>query len=85
MVKIKKFNLINNGKVVYAVTGVKDSSTAMDVVRKYKKEKTCKFEKEHSCIAGTIYRDKLYVGSVDGLDPKRKKECLIVARNSYNL
>ena len=45
--KIEKFNLIDSGKVVYAVSGVDDNKAAMDAVRKYKKENSANFYKAH--------------------------------------
>lgn len=80
--KIEKFNLIDNGKVVYAVSGVSDNKTAMDAVRKYKKENSDNFYKTHSSIIGSIYKDKLYVGDISYT---KKKPCIIVARNDYHM
>jgi hypothetical protein len=80
--KIEKFNLIDNGKVIYAVSGVSDNKTAMDAVRKYKKENGDNFYKTHSSIAGSIYKNKLYVGDISYT---KKKPCIIVARNDYHM
>ena len=80
--KIEKFNLIKNGKIVYAVSGTEDLMAAMDEVRKYKKENIASFYSNHSCFEGTIHNNKLYVGNVDYA---KKKPCIIVSRNNYNI
>lgn len=78
---IKTFRHVKSGKTMYAVTGEKDNAKALESVRKFKK-KGDNFNKEHNICDGTIYNNKLYVGTVNR---KKITPCKIVYRKTIDI
>ena len=78
---IKTFTHVKNGKTMYAVTNEQDNATALELVRKFKK-KGKNFTSEHNVCDGTIYNNKLYVGTIDR---KKITPCKIVYRNTIDI
>lgn len=79
---IKTFTHVENGKTMYAVTGVTDNDVALDMVRKHKKAKKDSFMKTHCIKDGYIYNGKLYIGEIP---QKKKTACKIVFRNTIDV
>lgn len=71
--KIKKFELIENGKTVYAVTGAKRGGEAMNEVCRMRKEKWDKFKYAYTYAFGEVKGDKLYLAD--------KGNCIIVYKD----
>ena len=78
---VKIFAHVKNGKTMYAVTNEKDNAKAIETVRKLQK-KGASFTSEHTACDGTIYNNKLYVGTINR---KKITPCKIVYRNNMDL
>jgi len=79
---IKAFTHVENGKTMYAVTGIDDNTKALDAVRKHKKAGKIAFMKTHCVRDGYICNNKLYIGEIP---QKKKTPCKIVFRNTIDV
>ena len=80
--KITVFCHVDNGKTMYAVTGETDDTAAMKDVCRLKKKNMTNFMSDHVVCDGMIYKNKLYIGSIDR---KGAKPCKIVYRNNIDI
>lgn len=78
---VKTFAHVKTGKTMYAVTGEKNNAAALEVIRKLQK-KGKDFSKNYNVCDGTIYNDKLYVGSINR---KKITPCKIVYKNTIDI
>lgn len=79
---IKTFTHVENGKIMYAVTGTNNNDTALDMVRKYRKANKTTFLKTHCVRDGYICNNKLYLGEIP---QKKKTACKIVFKNTLDV
>ena len=79
---ITAYNHVDSGKIMYAVTGETDNTAAMKSVCRLQKKNMTNFMKDHVVCDGMVYKNKLYIGSIDR---KAAKPCKIVYKNNIDI
>ena len=80
--KITAFNHVDNGKIMYAVSGETDDITAIQNVCRLQKKNMSNFMASHTVCDGMIYKNKLYIGTINR---KSATPCKIVYRKNIDV
>jgi len=80
--KITAYNHVDNGRTMYAVTGETDDTAAMKGVCRLQKKNMTNFMKDYVVCDGMVYKNKLYIGTIDR---KGAKSCKIVYKNNIDI